>query len=332
MFSPRDSLEELDRVRRLSDQGRYTEVLEYLGARGPVAVAHSPTLALLYGIAHARLGRHDESTHWVDVALDCSLSRGDRTVEARALNVRGAMALERGRIDEADDFLRRALAEAEDQDDHATVGRCCNNLGIIANLRGAWEQAVTWYTMAMAAFQRAGLQQGLAEAENNLRISYRDLGDLDRALEFADRAVYRAQAAGNLSLMALAIAGRAEVRVLAGEPEVARREIERSVEMNRNLGDVVGEAEALRVFAMMQVAAGETDGAESTYRDVIARAELHQRPMIAADAGRALAELLLFLGRPAEALDAARGARVRFASLGAEAEIARLDALIHEMA
>src|SRR2546430_11869182 len=56
----------------------------------------------------------------------------DRALEVRALNVCGAIALERGGLTDATFFFTRAQEEATQDNDMATVGRCANNLGIIA--------------------------------------------------------------------------------------------------------------------------------------------------------------------------------------------------------
>ena len=328
MPGPRDSLAELNRVLDLTDQGRFAEVLEHLGDRGPEAIESSPTLALHYGIAQGRLGRYSDSAQWVKIALDGAVAHGDRVLEARTLNARGAIALESGRPDEAQEFFGRALAEAKELNDHETVGRCCNNLGIISNLRGKHSEAVAAYTMALAAYQQAGSLPGVATTEHNLRITYRDLGHLEQALKAADRAVSTAEAGGNRALAAYARVGRAEIKTLAREPAVAQREVLHALAVHREMGDVVWEAEDLRVLAMTQAALGDLTDAEETYRDVLERADLHQRPLLAATAGHELARLLAGQGRREEARETAHTARVQFAALGAEAAVDQLDAFL----
>lgn len=317
----------LNTVQKLAETGRHAAVVDYLGALAPEEVTKSPTLALLFGIAHARLGQDDVGKRWVAVALERSRERGDRMVEARALNVSGAIAFEAGRIDEAAQYFTRALAEAERDGDRATVGRCSNNLGIIANLRGDYGRAVGSYTMALAAFQQAGLGTGVAETLHNLAITYRDQGDLSKALESADQAVHEATEAGDLALVAGTQGGRAEIRVLAGDAGVARREIEHALATHRQVGDVVGEAEDLRVLGCVLTELGEVSEAEPTLRNVIDRAEALGRPLLAALAERDLARLLHRLERTSEARELVRRARVRFKQLGAEAEVRHLDQL-----
>ena len=132
----------IDKARELAAAGRHTEVIAYLGAREANELEQSPDLALLYGTAHARIGRHDEGRRWLDVALDEARKRNEQAIEGRALNARGAVALVSGRLDEAADYCTRALMVASRDSDVATAGRCSNNLGIISHLRGRHAEAI----------------------------------------------------------------------------------------------------------------------------------------------------------------------------------------------
>ena len=201
----------VEKVRELAAAGHHTGVVEYLGTRDESEIESSPSLALLYGTAQARIGRHDEGLRWLDVALDQARQGGEQGIEGRALNARGAMALVSGRIDEAADYCTRALMMASLDGDFATTGRCSNNLGIISNLRGRHAEAIGSWEIALAAFAQAGMPQGVAECHHNLGLTYREQGVLDRALTEADRAVAEAEGAGDRTLLALTLRGRAEI-------------------------------------------------------------------------------------------------------------------------
>src|SRR5438876_939823 len=217
----------VDKAQQLAAAGRHAEVVSYLGARKGTELADSPSLALLYGTAQARLGRHEDGLRWLDLALDQARKRDDQAVECHALNARGAMALVSGRIDEAADYCTRALMVASRDGDLATTGRASNNLGIISHLRGRHAEAIGSWEIAVAAFGRAEMQQGVAECHHNLAITYREQGALDRALAEADQAVATAEAAGDRTLWAQALRGRAEIRVVSGELALARRQLGR---------------------------------------------------------------------------------------------------------
>jgi tetratricopeptide (TPR) repeat protein len=314
----------VDKARQLAAAGHHAEVVEYLGARDGSELEGSPSLALLYGTAQARLGRHDEGLRWLDLALDQAHKRDEQAVERQALNARGAVALVSGRIDEAADSFTRALMVASRDGDLATTGRCSNNLGIISNLRGRHAEAIGSWEIAVAAFERAGLRQGVAECYHNLAITYRQQGTLDRALVEADRAVVAADAAGDRTLWALALRGRVEIHVVRGELAQARRELDQVRAVRSRIPDPVAEAEDLRVAASVLAAQSEMAAAERALREVIGRAEAHRRPHLAAEATRDLSMVLRRTGRSAQAQAAARTAKAMFAQLGAEAEIRNL--------
>ena len=314
----------VETAQQLAAAGHHAEVVAYLRARGRTELEDSPSLALLYGTAQARLGRHDEGFRWLDLAVDQARRGRDDAVERRALNARGAAAFVSGRIDEAADYFTQALMRASRDGDFVMTGRCSNNLGIISNLRGRYAEAIGSWQIAVAAFERAGGRQGVAECYHNLAITYRLQAMPDRALAEAERAVGAAEVAGDETLRALALRGRAEIHVVRGELEPARRDLDEVGEIRSGLADPVGEAEDLRIGAAVRAAEGDVPAADRALREVIRRAEQQGRPQLLAEATRDLAVVLRGAGRSAEAQTAARRARATFTRLGAEGEIRHL--------
>src|SRR5947208_880582 len=154
----------VETAQQLAAAGHHAEVVAYLRARGRTELEDSPSLALLYGTAQARLGRHDEGFRWLDLAVDQARRGRDDAVERRALNARGAAAFVSGRIDEAADYFTQALMRASRDGDFVMTGRCSNNLGIISNLRGRYAEAIGSWQIAVAAFHQAGGATGASAA------------------------------------------------------------------------------------------------------------------------------------------------------------------------
>ncbi|HEV8382896.1 MAG TPA: tetratricopeptide repeat protein, partial [Gemmatimonadales bacterium] len=322
------SLAPLHAAQALADAGDYAELITYLGGRTQEELEQSPMLALLCGIGHSRLGRLDVGQQWAMVALSRARVLGDRTLEIRGLNVCGAIALERGGISEATSFFTRAQEEAMQDNDMATLGRCANNLGIIANMQGDYGRAVGAYTRAIAAYEKARNDRGIAESQHNLGITYRELGRLDDAVRATDTAMREAERLGDRRLKAQTLAGRAEIQVARGEPELAIREAQRAAVIHRDMKDAVRETEDLRILAVALGAAGRTREAEAMFREVIARAAKHERPLLVAIAQRDLAYLLAREGNLTAARETAATARATLDRLGAKAEAEKLDALL----
>ena len=326
----RGPLAPLHIAQQYADAGRYAELLTYLEQRSKDELEESAMLTLLFGIAHSRLGRLEVGQQWAMVAQLRARTLKDRMMEVRALNVCGAIALERGGIDEATYFFSRAQEEATDDNDMATVGRCANNLGIIANMQGDYKRAVIAYTRAIAAYEQAHFARGVAESRHNLGIVCREQGELNRALEIANQAVQDAERLGDRQLLAQAMSGRAEIHVARGESDLAKQEVERALAVHREMKDPVREAEDLRILAGAVAVSGQAQDAAAMLHDVIDRATQHGRPLLLASAERDLARILVKNGDRKSGKAAAQRARAIFQRLSARAEVDKLDALLEE--
>src|SRR5437879_5837076 len=311
------------KARGLAAAGQHAAVVEFLGSREQSEL-EDPTLALLYGIAQARLGRHEQGLQWIDRALNRARQSREHGVERHALNARGAIALVSGNLTEAADFCTQALMAASRDGDHATTGRASNNLGIISHLRGRHAEAISSWEIAAAAFHRAGMQTGVADCQHNLANAYREQNAFDKALATADQAVAAAEATRDEALYAMTLRGRAEIRAVRSEPELARRDLDRIRVIRSQLPDPVAEAEDLRIQALVLAAENHLPRAEKALREVIGRAELHERLLLQGEATRDLAVVLRRTDRTGEAQAAAQSAKGIFARMGAESEIRKL--------
>src|SRR5947207_230489 len=107
----------IDKARQLTASGQDAEVVTFLAARQGSELAESASLALLYGTAQARLGRHDDGLQWLDAALEQARKGGERGVERRRLKPLGMVrcghwSCEAGRrfTSSAESWSRRAAS------------------------------------------------------------------------------------------------------------------------------------------------------------------------------------------------------------------------------
>jgi tetratricopeptide (TPR) repeat protein len=292
----------LTELRGLSESGRHRAVVDRLGQLAPEEVAKRTSLALLAAEAHGRLGDLETADRWAAAALELAQSRGDRHAELRALNHRGAIALERGAAEDAERWFSAALERCSETPSYAAQARSLNNLGIIAHLRGDLERALASYQLALAAYQQAGLVRGMAETYHNIAISRMHLGDARGAMSAAEQAVRLAGQVQDERLATQALVGRAELHLKTRDTDFAAAELERAALVYERLQHPVGLAEVWRLQAGVARARGQVTEAVELLERAAALAG-------GAESAHTLAEIERDLGAALEAKGDSAGAR-----------------------
>jgi tetratricopeptide (TPR) repeat protein len=329
MYSPRShsftnaaGTAPLATARAQARNGAWGEVLALLTsvADGP----REPEQVTLVGEALLRTARPREAETWLRRALPEVERSGDWIARRRAVNLWGVALFELGQLDDADLAFRRALELGQQEDDPLLVARATNNLGQIANVRGRRVDAIALYQLALPAYQRLGNVRGLAESYHNMAISYRDLGELERADECEQRAIEFARTVPVARVAAVARIGRAEVALRRGDTAVARVAALRGATECLGLGDPVGTADGLRVLGLACIAARKYDDAASALERALGFAAHHANPGLHAETLRACAQLAAARGSIDDARRHAKAALDLFARSGATADHAAL--------
>jgi tetratricopeptide (TPR) repeat protein len=198
----------------------------------------------------------DLATMLATRALDEFRAKADADGRMQATNLLGAIAFERGRVTEAEDRFGQALLLAQELSDSLVAARASNNLASVAHLRGRPDLALSLYRNAMLSYQRLGDRRGTAETYHNLGLTFRDMAALGDADDAANEAVRHASMAGEKSLMALTLTGRAEVQLAKGDRRLARSELDQAHRLAEEAGDELGTAEVSRLRALVALEDG----------------------------------------------------------------------------
>jgi tetratricopeptide (TPR) repeat protein len=259
-----------------------------LGAAAPVRAAVDLLIALSPFADELRHGRlatvaRDLAGAAARDAERSPDSPGHQRTAGRAEFLCSTVALRRGRPDEADTHARRAVHSASAGHDPVILRQALNDLGLVAQLRHD-------YTLAVTCFDRA---TALA----------RDLGHRSGAV-----------ASGLNSAFA---------RVRAGDPDRAVTDAEQALALAGELGDDAGGTFALYVLGLAHHARKDYDVAAERFIASARRSRAAGIRSREAQAQYRLADTLLALGRPGEALDQARTALRHCEDLGAERDQAQ---------
>lgn len=249
-----------------------------------------PELATLRGEAYLRTGAPREGRNWITEAIPVIERRGDRSALRRAINMLGVAEFQLGLLELAEPEFERAVRLGQEDGDDLLVARATNNLGMIANMRGNCERALALYAVSVTAYQRLGDVRGLAASHHNMAISFRDIGDLERAEEHELRAIEFAGQIENAILIAQARLGRAEIRHRGGDAPFAEAAACRAALDFEALGERIQQADALRLQGVAALAQGKAD---------IAQPAIERALLITRERGSALNEAEVLEARAA---------------------------------
>ena len=208
------------------------------------ALLQSATAALRRGDVRAASADGDR-------AADSYWRQGDADGRMRALNLLGAVAFESGALDRAREHFDAALGLARSLGDVLLTARATNNLASVASLRGDSLEALSLYRAALLGYQRLGNRRGAGETCHNLALVFREIGALADAEDAGEQALRHAEVSADSQLLALAVLGRAELDMVRGDLDMARRGIERGRVLMQGAEDEVGALEVVRLDALL---------------------------------------------------------------------------------
>jgi tetratricopeptide (TPR) repeat protein len=311
-------------IRDLLREGRFTETLERYREIDAEPEGRRPDVQLLAATAATRLGDLGMGTSLADEALRQFRRRGDWDGSMRALNLLGAIQWERGQTTQAGTFFAEALRLARELNDSLMLARACNNLASVAHLQGRFDEAAALYRGALLAYQRLGDRRGTAETYHNLGLAYWQAGDWNEGLDAADDAVRHAEMVGDRSLLALALAGRAEIRVERDDVALAERELERAQRLTGEATDEIVGAEVHRVRGLAALRRKHWELALDHAEAARAVALEHDSVQLNAECSWIASRALRGLGRRDEAAQRRSEAEAGFQMLGAFTLLERL--------
>ena len=307
----------LRRARAHASAGEWGDALLLLRAED-AALRDHPELATLRADAELHTGHPREARLWLSSTLPRIEHSGDRAALRKAINQLGVAEIELGELDNAERMFGRALELARDDGDDLLTARATNNMGAIANIRGRRDEALTLYQLAIPAYQRLGNVAGLAQSLHNMAISFRHLGQLERAGEYARRAITYATECANAPLIALAWLERAELALQAGDAPMAEVGAQRAATQFARIPHPIREADALRVIGAARLRRGNLAGAQAALDQALELAREHGSRLVQGETLRVLAECLVAKDERGSGLDALSRAVTIFEELGAE--------------
>jgi hypothetical protein len=271
-------------------------------------------LEFYLALALSHTGRGERALKIVE-ALSSRLRPYPGRLSLRALNLEGAILLERGEAVSAGEKFREVLSLGTNQDDPRFVAAASMNLGTIAVFQHQWARAIVELHRAMGVSGSIGLRHQVAGCHHNLGMVFREIGQFARSAGHFDQAK-----------KLYAIWGTDEERLgteiesalaagIFGSAPLALRQIERAFTQAAHISSRRLQGEAHRVRGIIQlhlerVRLAVTDlenarqiGLEGEYR------------LLAAESSELLGRVAAHEGRTAEAAALTKAANEAYSSM-----------------
>jgi putative nucleotidyltransferase with HDIG domain len=254
---------------------------------------------------------------------------GNDLLAGEALNTLGGLDVATGAIEDARrNFLQALERGGQSRELRARVEQ---NLGILANIQGNLGGAVAHYERSLEAYRASNDEHGCAIAYANLGIAHTDLQQYDRADGYFLQSYEIAVRAGDAHLQGMCLVNHAEVHVVRGRYEEARRNAEAALAIFDQLDARTDKSEAYRILGMVYRETGRAALAESRLRSAIELSVSAGSVLNEAEASCELALLYQGMGRNQEALTLLNAAHRLFRRLDARVDLVYVGGKVSEL-
>jgi DNA-binding SARP family transcriptional activator/tetratricopeptide (TPR) repeat protein len=218
---PRAALSALDPALELSKEGKDLET--------------RVDISQFLGHVHYHLGNYKESLANHQEAYNCSRKIGDRGGMAWSLMNRGLLRLKLCQWNESKQNLEEGLSLARQTGIYAAEGYAYTLLGQWELCQGNYAGAYDHLTRAMPIHQAGQSEHMMVINEEESGVVFYQLGDLDNARIFLQRAIDRARLIGFCRLLAGALTGMGLVEISSGHFSTANTYLQEAVILSREI-------------------------------------------------------------------------------------------------
>ena len=246
----------------------------------------------------------------------------DRALRADLLRALGLACYYQGRHGEARHALAQATTENRGMGRVAELARCLNNLGMVDYARGQWRRAAHTWDEFRVLCARVGDPGELASACNNLGFLYARLGQVERSAREFRHCILLAEKARFDHLVPAARANLGEALMLAGRLEAADEAFARAAAELDAREAPQPRIHLGRLRAELRLLRGDAERARRELGQLLRDPDLDAEPDEAGHLRRALSACERAMGEHDAAVEAAHAALRHFEGRGDRFEIA----------
>src|ERR1700741_803105 len=265
------------------------------------------------------------------LSLEKARAIGSETAQAKALNCLGTVAQRRCEHKETERLYAEASALATKAGDARLLGMIEQNRGVLASMRGDFAEAAAYYTNSLGAFEMACDQEPMSWVLNNLGILHTKIRNFGEARDYLERGLAIAINRTDTVVENVIRLNLAEVWLGLGSLEMADQCCAEALDQAQRRADHLTAAGALKIRAAIERQRGALDKSIATLRIAIYEAEESEDRLLHAEMLRELGEISRAVGNSGAARSAWREAVDSYQTIGANQEVAEVQAQLHKL-
>lgn len=235
-------------------------------------------------IAELRSASPGEHITTIDAAIKAAQFLQDRKPESIALARKGRALYRQGEIDEALEWLKQALDKAEKIGYNRGIGLACANLGSVCyridQSAEGLKKVIDWYERAIKIKEYTQDERSLAETQNNLGLTYCDVGNFERARKLHNKALHIARGLQDRLLECKVLNGFGIIEYAAENLDEAISYQEQARRLAKNI-DPREEGHAVRWLGEIYKAKGDYKQAQPYYEEaLVIRKQINDKRLI----------------------------------------------------
>jgi class 3 adenylate cyclase/tetratricopeptide (TPR) repeat protein len=279
------------------------------------------------GTVHTLRGELPEGLRWYERSLELFVALDDPSAQSKVLNNIGSAHQRQARYPEALDALGRSLEIKRRLGDPLGIGAAQNNLGQVYRLLGDLDRAQAEYSGSLEQFEIVGVATGIALAHSGLGSTALDRGDRATAREHFLIELAESERLGQRASL-FEPQRNIALTYVAEDLDLALQWAERALASARAAGVAEQEALALQVLGIVWTARGkpaEAITALEAGRALLPAGDRHELARTIVALARAYRALPANDPRRTQSAPLLSQARATFAELGAALDLQRLE-------
>jgi tetratricopeptide (TPR) repeat protein len=191
------------------------------------------------------------------------------TENYEAINSVGVQSYTWGKLVQAIYAWNHLLEKSKDANNIVVGSIAIGNIGNVYRIKGELDKALEYYEKALKINEELGIKEGMAIDLGNIGSVYGIKGELEEALDYYEKALELNEDLGRKEGMVVALGNIGIVYQTRGELEKALEYYEKALELNEDLGRKEGIASQLRNIGIVHETKGELEKALEYYEKAL---------------------------------------------------------------